>query len=134
MMKISVQTIHDSFAVLGPDLGVTTVPTRPGLYEALDQEFDQFRGHVLVAAHAFSEDWPGWERHPAGDEIVMLLSGKATMVLRTPDGDETVSLEDAGSYVVIPRGTWHTAHISEPTRMLFITPGEGTEHGESPGG
>jgi hypothetical protein len=29
--------------------------------------------------------------------------------------------------VVVPRNTWHTARVSGTTRMLFITPGEGTE-------
>ena len=37
-------------------------------------------------------------------------------------------LRDPGSYVVVPKGTWHTARTSVPTRMLFMTPGEGTEN------
>ena len=37
-------------------------------------------------------------------------------------------LRDApGDYVIVPRGTRHTARIRKPARMLFITPGEGTE-------
>jgi hypothetical protein len=37
-------------------------------------------------------------------------------------------LRDAGSYVVVPKGVWHTARTSVATRMLFVTPGEGTEN------
>lgn len=38
------------------------------------------------------------------------------------------ALSEPGTYVLIPRGTWHTATTSEPTRMLFLTDGEGTDH------
>jgi mannose-6-phosphate isomerase-like protein (cupin superfamily) len=76
----------------------------------------------------FTQDWSTWEMHPRGEEVVMLLSGSATLVLEV-DGDERrVQLSEGGSYVVVPRGAWHRAETSEPTAMLFITPGEGTEH------
>lgn len=38
----------------------------------------------------------------------------------------------ASTFVVVPRGTWHTAKVHAATTMLFITPGEGTENRESP--
>jgi hypothetical protein len=41
-----------------------------------DRRFAGFKGHVLVATFAFDADWPTWERHPAGDELVCLLSGE----------------------------------------------------------
>ena len=31
-------------------------------------------------------------------------------------------------HVVVPKGTWHTARTSVPTKMLFVTPGQGTEN------
>jgi mannose-6-phosphate isomerase-like protein (cupin superfamily) len=120
--------IAKTFAVLRPDLTVAPVDVTPGIYEQLDRDFDNFKGHVLVSTHAFSEDWPTWERHPAGDELVCLLSGEATMVFER-DGKETpVRLSEPGSYVLVPRGTWHTARTSVSTTMLFVTPGEGTEN------
>jgi mannose-6-phosphate isomerase-like protein (cupin superfamily) len=121
-------TLGKVFAVLKPDLSVDTVPVTPTIYPDLDANYQQFKGHVLVSEHAFSESWPSWERHPAGDEIVVLLSGSATMVLETGNAENTVQLQEPGAYVVVPRGCWHTARIVEPTRMLFITPGEGTEN------
>lgn len=75
----------------------------------------------------FTEDWPTWEIHPAGDELVVLLAGKVDMVLRLADGDRVVPLEHRGA-VVVPRGTWHTARVHAPSEMLFVTPGEGTEN------
>jgi mannose-6-phosphate isomerase-like protein (cupin superfamily) len=73
-------------------------------------------------------DWPTWEMHPAGDEVVVLMSGAAEMVLDRGGGHETVSLTQPGSFVIVPKGTWHTARISTPTSMLFVTPGEGTQN------
>lgn len=128
--------LQDTFAVLKPDLSVETVAVSPTLYSELDARFDQFKSCVLVSTHEFTADWPTWERHPAGDEIVILLSGAARMVLQTASGRETVELAAPGAFLVVPRNTWHTARVSQATRMLFITPGEGTENREdieSPG-
>lgn len=120
--------LQDTFAVLKPDLSVETVDVTPTLYAELDARFDRFKGCVLVSTHEFDADWPTWEIHPTGDEIVVLLSGTATFVLRGDDGDARVQLAGPGAYVVVPRNTWHTARVSGTTRMLFITPGEGTEN------
>jgi len=127
--------MHDlakTFAVLAPGLGITPVDLAPDLYERLDRDFDAFRGHVLVAMHAFDADWPTWERHPAGDELVLLLAGAATFVLDTPGGEQQVVLAKPGRFVIVPRNTWHTARVAEHAELLFITPGEGTENEERP--
>ncbi len=82
----------------------------------------------LMSAFTFEAAWPTWERHPAGDEIVMLLTGAAVVVLEEPAGAREISLDRAGAYVLIPCGVWHTARTTVPTTMLFVTPGAGTEH------
>ncbi len=83
----------------------------------------------LLSLFAFDEPWDQWEVHPNGDEIVLLLEGAAEMTLEGADGEtETVRLATPGSFVLIERGTWHTARTAVPTRMLFVTDGEGTEH------
>lgn len=120
--------LSDTFSVIKPDLSVDTVPVTPSLYPDLDTNYAGFKGHLLVSEYEFSEDWPTWERHPAGDETVVLLSGRATMILREDEVDRPVSLSQPGEYLVVPRNTWHTARVAERARMLFITPGEGTEN------
>jgi uncharacterized cupin superfamily protein len=127
-----IPSMFETAAVLKPDFTVDPIAKSPGFYEMLDRDYDDFKGHVLMNADAFSEDWGVWERHPEGDEIVLLLSGRAELILRKSGGDETLTLDESGAYAVVPRGIWHTAKISEPTRMLFITPGEGTESSEDP--
>jgi mannose-6-phosphate isomerase-like protein (cupin superfamily) len=82
----------------------------------------------LATAYEFSEDWTTWEIHPAGEEVVMLLSGRAEFVLERGGGEERILLNEPGQFILVPRATWHTANTAEPTRMYFITPGEGTHH------
>ena len=116
------------FVVLDPEQRAIPVARTDTLYEELDRRFNAFRGHWLMAVHDFDEDWPSWEVHPAGDEVVALLSGAATLVLDTDDGDQSVMLTQPGSYVMVPRAVWHTARIADNARMLFVTPGEGTRN------
>jgi len=81
----------------------------------------------LLSTMAMDADWPSWERHPAGDEILFLLEGRATFLLEDTQGVREVAL-DAGRLLVVPRGVWHTAHVRVPSRLLAITAGRGTEH------
>jgi mannose-6-phosphate isomerase-like protein (cupin superfamily) len=81
----------------------------------------------LVSMFDFAEDWRNWERHPAGDELVILLSGSAEMLMEQEQGILRKQLGNAGDYVLVPKNTWHTVHTRR-CAMLFVTPGEGTEH------
>jgi len=119
-------------AILSPT-GTTHVrELTSDFYQKLDVEFDGFAGHALVARHSFSEAWPTWEMHPKGDELVYLLSGEADFVLWVDGQEDIVRVNQAGHYVVVPRGVWHTVRPHQPTSMLFITPGEGTLNAKHP--
>lgn len=118
--------IANRFVVLSPDKVATTVLNSPTVYEDLERDFGSFKGHELIALHTFEEDWPSWEIHPNGDETVVLLSGAATFVVKHGDVSREIRMDNPGDTVIVPRGAWHTAKIAEKTRMLFITPGEGT--------
>jgi quercetin dioxygenase-like cupin family protein len=122
---------HDlasTFVVLQPNQHGVLVDNSPEVFEELDRRFSGFKGHLLVATFAFEADWTTWERHPAGDELVCLLAGKVTLVLDRDRGREAVELNKPGEYVLVPKGAWHTARTNVPSRMLFVTPGEGTEN------
>ena len=97
----------------------------PTFFEDLE-EFGDFGGHVLVMRFDFDEDWPTWEMHPQGDELVYLISGSTDVLLRDSDGERRLRVDQPGAYVMIPKGVWHTARPHEPTAMLFVTPGAGT--------
>jgi mannose-6-phosphate isomerase-like protein (cupin superfamily) len=124
--------IEKTRLILGPKGDATPKAVTPNFYEELDAEFDHFAGHVLISRFAFDEPWPSWEIHPHGDEFVYLLSGDVEFVLHERGRDKTLRLREPGSYVVVPRGTWHTARPHAPTVMLFVTPGEGTENAAAP--
>ena len=117
-----------SFVVMGPDHSAIGVDVTTTIWEDLDRRFDHFKGHLLVARFDFEADWPSWEIHPAGDEVVVLMSGYADMILDRGGRHEVSSLALPGAFVIVPKGTWHTARTSTPTSMLFVTPGQGTEN------
>jgi mannose-6-phosphate isomerase-like protein (cupin superfamily) len=110
-------------AVPLPDFAWT--PEYMGRYRA---EFagDGVEGR-LVCVVSQDATWDGWERHPAGEELVLLLSGRVDVIQDTEGGRNLVALHP-GEALINPAGVWHTAVVHEPGQALFITPGEGTEH------
>ncbi|MEU3193303.1 cupin domain-containing protein [Streptomyces sp. NPDC006992] len=68
-----------------------------------------------------------WERHPAGDELVVCLSGSVT-VTRDRDGVPDRVVLGPGEATVNPAGTWHAVDMAGPASILTITPGLGTDH------
>ena len=80
----------------------------------------------LVSYFHQDASWDTWERHPAGDELVVLVSGRVDL-FQEIDGEVRKVELTAGMAVVNPPGVWHTADIHEPGDALFITPGRGTE-------
>ncbi|HEX5588203.1 MAG TPA: cupin domain-containing protein [Acidimicrobiia bacterium] len=81
----------------------------------------------LVLYDRQDASWTTWERHPAGEEVVVLVSGRVDL-LQEIDGEvHTVELTP-GMAVINPRNVWHTADVHEPGQALFITPGRGTEN------
>ncbi len=104
----------------------------PNFYEELGQDFPDFAGHILLQRFEFSDPWPTWEIHPKGHEFVYLLSGDVDFVLWENGQEKTVRVNEPGSYVMVPKNTWHTARPHKKTSMLFVTAGEGTMNAEQP--
>lgn len=69
-----------------------------------------------------------WEIHPAGQEVLSVLSGAARLTLRgqtDPTREETVTLP-AGTAFVVPQDRWHRLEVDGPTDLQSITPRAGT--------
>ena len=81
----------------------------------------------LVAVFRYEEDWTSAEMHPAGDEIVYVLTGAIDLVLQEATGDRTIGL-DSGTGHLVPKGVWHTARVRAPGNVLHVTAGAGTRH------
>ena len=97
-------------------------PTHSGIRRLMSSEQGR-----LLSALSMQADWTNWEMHPAGDEILFMVEGRATFILDLPDGSRDVDLT-AGRLLLIPKGVWHTARVSAPARYLAITAGSGTQH------
>ncbi|MBM0126347.1 cupin domain-containing protein [Pimelobacter simplex] len=87
---------------------------------------DGAEGRIVVV---IDEEGPGdhWERHPAGDEVIVCLSGTVSVVREAGERTEQVVLRQ-GEATVNPAGVWHAVDAAGPARLLTITPGLGTEH------
>lgn len=122
-------TMDTTYVHLRDDRSAALVEVTPTFWESLMRderpELDEGR---LVMQFSFTEDWRSWEMHPKGDEIVLLISGSVTLVLERDGAEVAHRLDAPGAYVLVPRGVWHTARTTAPCTMLFVTPGEGTEH------
>jgi mannose-6-phosphate isomerase-like protein (cupin superfamily) len=100
----------------------------PEYLEAYGRRFaDDGREGRLVMMGRSAESWTTWERHPAGEEVVVLLSGRMDLIQRSDGAERRIHLIP-GQAVVNPTGVWHTADVHEPGDALFITPGQGTDH------
>ncbi|MGW5109463.1 cupin [Nocardia sp. NPDC004123] len=70
-----------------------------------------------------------WEMHPAGDELVSVLTGSIRMYLRpeTVGAAEDLVRLTAGRAYVVPRGRWHRLELDEPSDLMSIGPRRGTQ-------
>jgi mannose-6-phosphate isomerase-like protein (cupin superfamily) len=81
----------------------------------------------LVTKFHMANDSPTWEMHPAGDELLYLLSGAMEVILEERDGKRIVELH-AGGTCLVPRGAWHRPIVRTPGDLLAITYGRGTQN------
>jgi len=80
-------------------------------------------GAVYVSYYSGSSEW---ERHPNGDEVVMVLDGTTTVILLNDATEERFFLTEK-ELVVIPKGVWHRFENSDQLKVMTITP-QPTEH------
>jgi len=84
-------------------------------------------GAIYVGYYSGNSEW---ERHSAGDELVLVLEGATTVVLRQQAQEEHVPLA-AQELVVVPAGVWHCFRDSQKLKVLTVTP-QPTEHSLAP--
>ena len=124
--------LADRFVHLG--LGATAVPQPP--FEGGMDWYTRYgqrhgadgREGRLVSQHTFTEDWPSWEMHPLGDELVVCTSGEMVLHQEFPDGGRSNVKLRPGEYVINPPGVWHIADVKNTATAIFVTAGEGTQH------
>jgi len=81
-------------------------------------------GAIFVAHYAGNSQW---ERHPHGDEIVMVVEGSTRLTLLS-DGVEIVHEMTAGEVLVVPCGVWHRFETpADGVKVMAVTP-QPTDH------
>jgi mannose-6-phosphate isomerase-like protein (cupin superfamily) len=80
-------------------------------------------GAVYVGFYSGSSEW---ERHPNGDEVVLVLEGSTTCVLHAGGKEEAVRL-GPNELLVVPANTWHRFEASKGLKVLTVTP-QPTDH------
>ncbi len=116
-------SIDASVAALG-FLGYRTPSSPAEDFAGAFAQIAEYRDGGVFIGH-----WAGrseWERHPVGDEIVMVVSGETTISFLTVDG-EARSTMGAGQMVVVPQGTWHRFDTPDEVEVLTVTP-QPTDH------
>ena len=81
----------------------------------------------LVFVETTAKSWKSWERHTEGDEIVIVLEGRADF-LQEIDGAVRRTPVGPGSAIINPKGVWHSADVEAPLKAIYVTPCPGTEH------
>ena len=84
---------------------------------------------VCQSGGVFVGYWAGaseWERHNAGDEIVMVAEGETTIYFLV-DNDERAATLGAGDLVIVPQGVWHRFETAVGVKLMSITP-QPTDH------
>ncbi len=81
----------------------------------------------LVSLGTSTKDWPVWEIHPAGAEVVIVVSGKAEFI-QDFDGAMKHTIVGPNEAIINPPGVPHTANVIEPFTALYLTPCPETSH------
>jgi mannose-6-phosphate isomerase-like protein (cupin superfamily) len=81
---------------------------------------------ATIGVFRFSGSAP-WERHPDGDELILVLEGGGEITVLTEDGPVRAELRP-GRLFVCPRGLWHRPVATPSMTALYVTPFEGSEH------
>ena len=116
-----------TYILLTTDGASRTTPGGEAFWALPPEVSAAFDDGWLISEFVCASDWSNWEIHPDGDEFVYLLSGDVELLLELPDGIVSQRLAGRGA-TVVPRGSWHTAKVFAPSRLLFVTRGAGTRH------
>ena len=80
-------------------------------------------GGIFLAHYAGNSEW---ERHPKGDEMVMVMEGETTLIL-LHNGQEIRNRMSQGMLLVVPQNIWHRFESPQLVKIMTITP-QPTDH------
>jgi hypothetical protein len=120
-------TLEETYLRLRADSSVELLDAQGFWPKLMSGQLGDFHHEYLITLLRFSESWATWEKHPAGDELVCLVSGHVTLIQEREGEQVRTELVRVGDFAVNPRDIWHTADVHADSLVLFITAGEGTQ-------
>ena len=101
--------------------------TNRGAHTTEDEVFEAFKslgqGNFKDANVYFGgfDGNAGWERHPAGDELVHIIAGSTNFDIIVEDKIQTLQLQ-AGNIVIVPKAVWHRFRSKDGVTVMTATP------------
>ena len=80
-------------------------------------------GQIFIGHYAGTSQW---ERHPRGDELVMVIDGQTELTIIV-EGSEHRHRMVSGDVFVVPERHWHRFDTPEAVKVLTVTP-QPTDH------
>ncbi|MEM8766297.1 MAG: cupin domain-containing protein [Pseudomonadota bacterium] len=117
-MTLKVVDLSQTVLDIRGDRSITARAREPGNMQRID---GLTLGYV-ESTHGFPHNG---ERHPDGDELLILLSGRLRI---SADSQEEDVIMDPGSACIVPKGEWHKVHVLEPSSFIYASPGPNGEH------
>ena len=117
--------LDGTYVQLADGAAAVPIAVDSSFWQRLEKEAALQEGRLVTFFHLARGNMH-WEMHPAGDELLFLVSGKTAIVLDDGKARRKVVMK-AGKALIVPRGVWHTLEIAEPGDLLAITRGAGTE-------
>ena len=117
---ISLNDAFDGLRFFGSRTPTSTAAEAAGAFGRLAEYRD---GAVFVGHWAGTSEW---ERHPAGDEVVMIAGGETVITLLEEGAERSVRLVE-GDLVVVPQNTWHRFETTDEVKVMTVTPQQ-TDH------
>ena len=120
-------TLDQTYVHLTAEGHATPILVTPDFWATIGERTELHDG-FLVTRSRMTEDWPHWEMHPEGEEILILLSGAMDLLLDDGERQWTVELRPDRNTWINRRGVWHRGLVREPSDVVFLTAGRGTQH------
>ena len=85
-------------------------------------EFAPFNGASIAVFRGDGVEVSEWEMHPDTDELLMVITGSATVEILTETESQDHHLTP-GQFVIVPQGLWHRHRDVHDLIEMYLTPG-----------
>jgi len=123
MSKATRISIEDGFAKLKCFGNRSPESTDEEMRDSSSKLSDYRDGAIYVTHYSGNTDW---ERHPVGDEIVLVVKGKTTLEMLEDDRETSNELRE-GDFFVVPKNIWHRFETPTKMKVWSVTP-QPTDH------